>query len=173
MATSVWLLLLVGVLLTLAYWRAPLLAATGVLGVLLVLYALLGHGAPILVTVLWALFALLATLNVVPLRRSLVSAPLLGIYRRMLPSMSRTEQDALEAGNVWWEGELFAGMPDWRKLLALPVPQLSAEEQAFLDGPTEELCRLLDDWQITHELADMPPNVWQRAAWAIRFGNAI
>jgi acyl-CoA dehydrogenase len=79
----------------------------------------------------------------------------------MVPSMSKTEQDALEAGNVWWEGELFSGMPDWRKLNRLPAPALTAEEQAFLDGPTEELCRMLDDWQITHELCDMPPEVWE------------
>jgi acyl-CoA dehydrogenase len=161
MATFVWLLLLVGVPLTLAYLRSTLLVATAALGALLVAYTLLGHGGPVWNTVLSLLFALLAALNLVPLRRSLVSAPLLGLYRRMLPSMSKTEQDALEAGNVWWEGELFAGMPDWRKLLSLPVPQLSPEEQAFLDGPTDELCRLLDDWQITHELADMPPDVWQ------------
>ena len=66
--------------------------------------------------------------------------------------MSNTEQDALEAGGVWWDGELFSGMPDWRKLKRLPPPQLTPEEQAFLDGPVEELCRMLDDWQITHEL---------------------
>ncbi len=161
MATFVWLLLLVALPITLAYWRANLLTATGVLGALLVAYAFLGHGSPTWSAVWGALFALLLLLNLVPLRRALVSAPLVGLYRRMLPSMSKTEQDALEAGNVWWEGELFAGMPDWRKLLRLPAPHLTAEEQAFLDGPTDELCRMLDDWQITHELADMPPNVWQ------------
>ena len=75
--------------------------------------------------------------------------------------MSKTEQDALEAGNVWWEGELFSGMPDWRKLNRLPPPKLTEEEQAFLDGPVEQLCRLLDDWEITHELADMPQHVWE------------
>src|SRR5690606_19893581 len=78
----------------------------------------------------------------------------------MLPSMSRTEQEALEAGNVWWEGELFSGAPTWSKLRSLPPPRLTDEEQAFLDGPTETLCRMLDDWQITHELADMPRAVW-------------
>ncbi|HUL82054.1 MAG TPA: acyl-CoA dehydrogenase, partial [Gammaproteobacteria bacterium] len=85
----------------------------------------------------------------------------IGVYRRMLPSMSRTEQDALEAGGIWWDGELFSGIPDWRKLLRLPPPKLTPDEQAFLDGPTEELCRMLDDWQITHELLDMPPEVWR------------
>ena len=104
---------------------------------------------------------LFALLNVESIRRDNVTRRLFGIYRRMLPSMSKTEQEALEAGSVWWDGELFTGMPDWRRLKNLPPPKLTPEEQAFLDGPTEELCRLLDDWQITHELADMPPNVWQ------------
>jgi len=161
MATLVWLLLLVVLPLTLAYWRASLLVATSTLGALLVAYVFLGHGSAT-ANALWGVpFALLLLLNLVPVRRALVSAQLLGLYRRMLPSMSKTEQDALEAGNVWWEGELFAGKPDWRKLLRLPAPHLTPEEQAFLDGPTESLCRMLNDWQITHELADMPPNVWQ------------
>ena len=131
------------------------------LGALLVAYLLFGDGGFLWNTLLLALFALFALLNVEALRRDNVTRRLFGIYRRMLPSMSKTEQEALEAGNVWWDGELFTGMPDWRRLKNLPPPKLTAEEQAFLDGPTEELCRLLDDWQITHELADMPPNVWQ------------
>jgi hypothetical protein len=132
-----------------------------VLGALLVAYLLFGDGGFLWTTLLIALFALFALLNVEAIRRDNVTRRLLGIYRRMLPSMSKTEQEALEAGNVWWDGELFTGMPDWRRLKNLPPPKLTAEEQAFLDGPTEELCRLLDDWQITHELADLPPNVWE------------
>src|SRR5690606_11729267 len=85
----------------------------------------------------------------------------LGIYRKMLPSMSRTEREALEAGTVWWEGELFAGVPKWHRLLGAPAPQLSEEEQAFLDGPCEELCRLIDEWQVTHMLQDLSPETWK------------
>ncbi|MBX9916843.1 MAG: acyl-CoA dehydrogenase [Nitrosomonas sp.] len=95
------------------------------------------------------------------LRRHLVSNPILKIFRKMLPPISQTEQEALDAGTVWWEGELFSGKPDWKKLLAYPKPQLSAEEQAFLDGPAEQLCAMLDEWKITHELKDLPPEVWQ------------
>ena len=79
---------------------------------------------------------------------------------RMLPSMSQTEKEALEAGTVWWDGELFTGKPEFEKLLASKAPQLTAEEQAFIDGPCEELCRMYDDWDITHKRADMPPQVW-------------
>ena len=78
----------------------------------------------------------------------------------MLPSLSDTEREAIEAGDVWWDADLFTGNPDWAKLLAFPPPKLSAEEQAFLDGPVEELCRMLDDWRINWELRDLPPEVW-------------
>jgi acyl-CoA dehydrogenase len=161
MATAIWLVLLLGVPLTLAYRRTDLKTSTVTLGALLLAYMLLGDGGAIWNAVLLVLFALLAVLNVEAVRRDNVTRRLFAVYRRMLPHMSRTEQEALEAGNVWWDGELFTGMPDWRRLRSLPPPKLTDEEQAFLDGPTEELCKLLDDWQITHELADMPPHVWQ------------
>jgi acyl-CoA dehydrogenase len=96
-----------------------------------------------------------------PLRHLFVSRPLLKIFRKVLPQVSQTEQEALDAGTVWWEGELFSGDPNWSTLLAYPKPQLSAEEKAFLDGPVEQLCEMLDEWKITRELHDLPPNVWQ------------
>jgi acyl-CoA dehydrogenase len=161
MGTLVWLVLVTAVLLTVAYRRTDLRTATIILGALLVVYLLFGDGGFLWNTLLLALFAAFASLNVESIRRDNVTRRLFAIYRRMLPSMSKTEQEALEAGNVWWDGELFTGMPDWRRLKNLPPPKLTPEEQAFLDGPTEELCRLLDDWQITHDLADMPPNVWE------------
>ena len=79
--------------------------------------------------------------NLIEFRREKITKPLLAIYRKMLPSMSDTEREALEAGNVWWDGELFSGMPQWDRLMSYPAPKLSDEEQAFLDGPCEELCR--------------------------------
>ncbi len=161
MATLIWLVLLLGVPLALAYRRTDLKTATAVLGALLVAYWLFGDGSAVWNLLLLVSFALLAVLNVESVRRDNFTGRLFAIYRRMLPSMSKTEQEALEAGSVWWDGELFTGMPDWRRLRSLPPPKLKDEEQAFLDGPTEELCKLLDDWQITHELADMPPHVWQ------------
>ncbi|CCN05095.1 Putative acyl-CoA dehydrogenase, partial [Bordetella bronchiseptica Bbr77] len=101
-----------------------------------------------------------ALLGIGPLRRALLSRPILAAYRKVLPAMSDTEREALEAGTVWWEGELFGGRPDWRKLLDCPRPVLSAAEQRFLDHETEQACRLVDDWQITHERFDLPPQVW-------------
>ena len=100
-------------------------------------------------------------LNTAPLRRAVVSDPLLTWYRRILPAMSQTEREAIDAGTVWWDGELFSGRPDWNRLLAIPEPKLSAEEQSFLDNETEELCRIANDWESTHVHHDLPPRVWQ------------
>ena len=106
------------------------------------------------------LFGIMVVPNLIEVRREKITRPLLDIYRKMLPSMSDTEREALEAGSVWWDGELFSGMPEWDRLISFPAPKLSDEEQAFLDGPCEELCQMLDDWEISHELADMPKPVW-------------
>ncbi len=103
----------------------------------------------------------LLVLNLPPLRRRLFSAPAMKLVRKLLPELSRTEQEALEAGEVWWEAELMGGRPDWQKLLDFPLKPLTDEEQAFLDGPVEELCRMLDDWQITRQHRDLPPEVWR------------
>ena len=94
------------------------------------------------------------------LRRDWLSRPIFRWARKVLPSLSATEREAIEAGDVWWDADLFSGNPDWAKLLATPPAQLSAEEQAFLAGPVEELCGMLDDWAIIWELRDLPPEVW-------------
>jgi acyl-CoA dehydrogenase len=100
-------------------------------------------------------------ISVRPLRRALISRPLFSIYKRILPQMSDTEREALEAGSVWWEGELFRGKPDWQKLMAYPQPKLTAEEQAFMDNEVDQACAMTDDWKVSHELYDLPPDVWQ------------
>jgi len=68
------------------------------------------------------------------IRRSLVTKPVFAIFKRILPPMSDTEREAMEAGDVWWDGELFSGRPDWQKLLDVPEPKLTADEQAFVDN---------------------------------------
>jgi acyl-CoA dehydrogenase len=93
-------------------------------------------------------------------RRDYLSKPIFRWARQVLPTLSDTEREAIEAGDTWWDAELFAGNPDWRKLLAMPPAKLTAEEQAFLDGPVAELCGKLDEWRITWELRDLPPEVW-------------
>jgi acyl-CoA dehydrogenase len=93
-------------------------------------------------------------------RRDRISKPIFGWAQRVLPKLSDTEREAIEAGDVWWDADLFSGKPDWGKLLAFPPATLSAAEQAFLDGPVDELCRMLDDWRINWEWRDLPPEVW-------------
>ena len=93
-------------------------------------------------------------------RRNLITRPLLAWYRKRIPPMSSTEREAIEAGTVWWDAALFTGDPDWTILLRAPKATLSNEEQAFLDGPVETLCAMLDDWRIEHEWRDLPPDVW-------------
>ncbi len=159
-AAIAWCGVFLGAILILAYRRASLAAATAVLAVLLLGYWCLGAAAPWWKSLVSAPFALLVLLNLRPLRVGLVTRPFLKKYRRLLPAMSATEREALDAGTVWWDGELFTGGPDWRKLMSAKVPALSTEEQAFLDGPCETLCAMLDDWDITHVRGDMPPAVW-------------
>ena len=115
---------------------------------------------------LWIPTATILALIAVPLnhagwRRQYITKPVLAVYRKMTPQLSETETVALEAGTVGWEGELFAGKPNFRKLLTQPEPELTAEERAFLDGPVEEVCAMVDDWEVTHELGDLPEPVWQ------------
>ncbi len=90
-----------------------------------------------------------------------ISEPIFTLFKRVTPRMSQTEREALDAGNVWWDGELFSGNPKWRRLRSIPPAQLSHEEQAFIDGPVQTLCDMLDDWKITHEDYDLPADVWQ------------
>ena len=104
-------------------------------------------------------FAVLVSVR--PLRRALISRSIFKTYKKILPQMSDTEREALEAGTVWWDGELFCGNPDWNKLLAYPVPKLTAEEQSFMDNEVEQACALVDDWQVTHDLQDMSPEAWK------------
>ncbi len=105
--------------------------------------------------------ALAAVLFVPPLRRAVLTGPVFAVYKKILPSMSQTEKEALEAGTVWWEGEMFSGKPQWEKLLAYPKPTLSAVEQSFLDNECEELCRMVSDWDTTQVHQDLAPEAWQ------------
>ncbi len=116
--------------------------------------------SPVLNALLLLLGGLAAVLLLPPLRRALVTGPVFRVYKRILPAMSQTEKDALEAGTVWFEGELFRGKPDWNRLNAIPVPTLTAEEQSFVDVETNQLCALIDDWQISQHDFDMPAHVW-------------
>jgi acyl-CoA dehydrogenase len=162
MSLSIWTIAVIAAAFALAYWNVPGLIWLGAAAAAL----LAGFvGGTLLVKEVFVLGAILVAcglvLGVPPLRRTLVTRPLLAWYRRQLPAMSQTEQEAIDAGTVWWDGDLFSGRPDWNKLLALPRPGLTAEEQSFLDNETEQLCAMVNDWEISHIYQDLPPQAWQ------------
>ncbi|MBI4937017.1 MAG: acyl-CoA dehydrogenase [Nitrosomonadales bacterium] len=155
-------LAVLAVVMALAFFRASIWSWLVVLAVIVPVVAIQSRLSADLFQVVIVLLALMvAVLGIPPLRRALVSSFALGVFRKILPHVSQTEQEALDAGTVWWDGELFGGNPDWRKLLAYPKASLSLEEQSFLDNETETLCAMLDDWDITHVRQDLPPQVWQ------------
>lgn len=93
-------------------------------------------------------------------RSQILTRPVLSMVRSALPALSATENEAIDAGDTWWEAALFTGNPDWDALLAVPPARLTAEEQAFLSGPVETLCAMIDDWRMTWETRDLSPEVW-------------
>ncbi|MGD7411797.1 acyl-CoA dehydrogenase, partial [Ralstonia pseudosolanacearum] len=127
--------------------------------------------ATAVLAVVLVLPALLLTLK--PLRRALVTRPVLATFRAILPEMSQTERDAIEAGTVWWDAELFSGRPDWKRLRAAPAPRLTPEEQAFLDVETGKLCDLANDWESTQVWQDLSPEAWAYAKQAGFLGMII
>ncbi len=161
MLIVLWLIALVIAFVALAYVNAA--GWLWILGVGAALIAALAlHALPTLLIGFLAvlLFLLAIPLNWPWLRRMLVSDGILAAFRKALPPMSPTERDAIEAGTVWWDGDLFSGRPSWKKLLALPPPGLSDEEQYFLDHDCDELCAMVSDWETTHVYRDLSPRAW-------------
>src|SRR5258706_2068673 len=156
------LLLVIAVVWTLAYHAVSAAIWSLVLGAGLFVLTISGAAPGLLIGLAWIAFIAFAVVaNVRSLRLGLLSVPIFRIYKKVLPQMSQTEQEALEAGTVWWDGDLFSGKPDWNKWLSVPKAKLTAEEQAFIDGPANELCAMVDEWKTTHELHDLEPRVWQ------------
>jgi len=110
--------------------------------------------------VILLLVALIVVLGVADIRRNLITKPIFAVFKKILPPLSDTEREAMEAGDVWWDGELFKGKPDWQKLHQVPKAELSAEEQAFMDNEVETLLKMLDDYNIVQEQRDLPEQVW-------------
>ena len=162
--TALFLVLLVFSVLLLAYYRIPLLISIAILAGLTFAFTELRHFYDIPAWFRWSLGIATVSLSgfaIKPLRRLFISNRLFSLYRKVMPKLSPTEREALEAGTVWWDAELFSGKPRWRRLLRQPTPALSEDEQAFINGPVEELCLMLDDWEISEKHQDLPESVWQ------------
>jgi acyl-CoA dehydrogenase len=161
MGWLIWVGVIAGGLIAVVKTQASYRTWTVTIGGALSVLSLTGYLTFLPGLILWVIFILvLVPLNFPELRRPMLSNPMLTYISDVLPPMSETERCAIEAGTVWWEAELFCGNPEWDKLLEIPSPRLSEEEQAFIDGPVDELCRMLDDWKITHVLKDLPLEVW-------------
>ena len=156
-----WLLLFLSLFLGLPYHRVNLLLSSFIITLSIYIYTVFGKAGIIMSIFLWSFALVLILINIVPLRRSRLSKPLLNVYKRMVPKMSKTEKEALEAGGVWWEGELFSGMPNWDVLMTMPQPELSPDEKKFINGPCEKLCEMLNDWEISHHRGDLPEEIWK------------
>lgn len=140
----------------LAYWQITLLKSTVALGILLLAYSSQNFNE-----FLWIVYLLIfIPLNLPFIRCQIITRPIFKWMQTVLPEISKTEQEALEAGNIWWDAQLFSGNLDWQVLLNLPAAKLSATEQAFINGPVETLCTMLDDWDITHNKQDLPKSAW-------------
>ncbi|WP_342625609.1 acyl-CoA dehydrogenase [Pseudomonas alkylphenolica] len=156
-----WLVVLVIGAAYLAHRRIAAVPALAVLAGYVVLMGIFSHAPGWLLALLWLVLAAKAALVLLPeLRRKVFSGPLFAWFKRTLPAMSQTEREAIDAGTVWWDGELFSGRPNWNTLLGYSKAELSEEEQAFIDGPTEDLCAMVSDWQIGQDL-DLPPAAWE------------
>ncbi len=158
------LLFIVGflILLTaLAFLRASLKTWTISIVLFLLLCTLFSSVPSLLLTFCWIVsLIILVPLNLENVRKQYLTKPALDFFRKVLPPLSSTEQEAMESGDVWWDGDLFSGNPDWNKLLSNPKPVLSEKEQAFMDGPVETVCNMIDDWQLTHKDKNLPKEVW-------------
>lgn len=158
MDISLWIITALSITWFMSYSRASLSSFTFVF----ILLMAVGTFFNIIGFVPWLLFAIIAIpLNLDNIRQQFISMPLLTLFKKIMPQMSETEQQAIDAGTTWFDAELFRGNPNWTELHNYPQPRLSAQEKSFLEGPVEKLCAMVDDWQTTHEMADLSPEVWQ------------
>lgn len=159
MLTFIYLTGFICALAILAYHRTSRPTFTAAIAALLVLGTLLNVTG----IISWLVFTIIAlVLNISTLRKKLITHYALNSFKKVMPKMSQTEQEAIDAGTVWWEADLFSGKPNWNKLHAIQAPTLTTAEQAFLDGPVNDVCRMVNDFHVTHDLADLPPEVWQQ-----------
>lgn len=167
MSAFVFFLIVAAAACALAMWRAPLAAWGGLLlaatlavlgGALSGTIAMPSMGGGAMIALLPAVAVLL--LSIPAIRRAVLIKPAFSMVKKILPAVSETEQAALDAGTVGWDAQLFSGTPDWDELKAIPPIELTDEEQAFLDGPTNDLCNMIDDWKVRHEEKEIPDNIW-------------
>jgi acyl-CoA dehydrogenase len=154
-------LFLLAIILVLGFFRTPAKIWTAIIAIILILFSALSVFPLTLLVIFWTLFIITAAFfNFSSIRFATLMPWIIKRFRRLLPPISKSEQAVLDAGDVWWEGDLFCGTPDWQKLCDMPKPELSKEEQAFLDNQVETLCAMLDEWKMVYEDRQIPTEVW-------------
>ncbi len=162
MISLLWIIFLFSSLLTIFYLRPNLIVGSIIFGVILTLVSAISSLSIIFKIIFWAVFlTCFILLNLIHLRQELISRRLLSFVKKNIPPMSETERAAIEAGDIWWEAEVFQGSPNWKKLLDFKKPELTKEEQEFIDGPVDELCSMIDNWEDSHKRLDLSPEVWK------------
>ena len=157
----------------LAYHRRPLWLHVSVVLAIAWSYWWAFNQTPLVLAITLAVTIAATVLLFRPVRRQIITRPIFKLFKKALPKMSDTERIALQAGDTWWDAELFTGKPDWKRLLKVETAQLTEEEQAFMDGPVDELCKMVDDWEITHIHRRLPDHVWEYMKHERFFGMII
>lgn len=161
MTNVISVLVVMGVVWIAAFYRLSAIIWTVLLGVTLLIITGNGYLSVIPLILVWLIYlAVAAFANLHELRIRYIVKPALQILKAKLPTISATERVAIEAGDTWWEKELFCGRPDWHKLYDMPKPTLTQEEETFLNHQVEQLCSMLDDWNIVFKEHDLPAQVW-------------
>ncbi|RDI46050.1 acyl-CoA dehydrogenase [Aquicella lusitana] len=161
LANFISLVILIGLVLTSAFFQLSIILWTSLIGAGLVALSFSGSLTGFPFVMAWFCYLVAAAFaNLHKLRQRYLVQPALKNLQKRMPTISNTEREAIEAGNTWWEKELFSGSPHWKKLFSIPRPSLTQEEQSFLDNQVEQLCAMLNDWQITYENRDLPEDVW-------------
>jgi acyl-CoA dehydrogenase len=168
--TFIFLLTVVGI----AYIQVPVIVWTLLVGTVLVLLTLFGSLGLVSLSIFWlGYLAAAAFANLKKIRKKYFTIPFVNLLQRRMPPISDTEREAIEAGNVWWEKDLFCGRPNWKKFHSMPKPTLTQEEKSFLDNQVETLCSMLNDWQIVNQHRDLPKEVWDYLKNERFFGMVI
>lgn len=161
MTNAISVLAVLGLVWVIAFFQLPVIVWTMLMGVALLTLTALGYLSAFALVLFWLIFLVaVAFANLHQQRQRYIVQPALKILRKQLPTISTTERAAIEAGDTWWEKELFCGRPNWHKLFSIPRPALTQEEQQFLDNQVEHLCSLLNDWDIIFKDHDLSAEVW-------------
>lgn len=168
------ILIVIASVFTVAFFRFSVFLWTGLIGLILLGVTTFGELSFSILFVFWVIyFAAALFANLSGYRQRYITLPFLKILQKRMPKISETEREAIEAGNTWWEKELFNGNPPWKKLFSIPAPLLSTEEQDFLNQQVDQLCSMLNDWQIIYRDKDLPSDVWDFLKKEKFFGMVI